>query len=120
MLYLTQGINNKIVVDNNHKNTGSTYHFEITNDITFGVTEFDLSATTTNTRYLEFQFEVTDNPALENLPVVVNINRGMNQIKIDDDITDILFVKFDEPEDFQYNKDNYSATTETTFVYKGR
>ena len=120
MLYVTQGQNNKLIVDNNHYSTGGTFHFEITNDVTFGFTEFELSATTINNRYLEFNLNVIDNPSLENLPTIIALERGLNTLKINSDITDILFVKFDEPENFEYNKDNYTATTETTFVYRGR
>jgi hypothetical protein len=117
MLYAKQDTTSKIVIDNNHT-TATTYSFEIVNDLSERSVNFIHSATTVNDRYIEFNLDVVEKVSDQELPYKIALERGMNSIVINSDYTDILFVDFDEQDVLKYDKQEHSATTKTTYVYK--
>lgn len=118
MIKIIQNQINKIVIPNNHFTGVTEYNFTITNNMSMVETEFTLTADTINDRFIAFDVDVVDKISLEDLPEKIYMARGLNDIQINNDYTDILFVAFKEDENFAYDKNDYSATTESVFVYK--
>jgi len=118
MIKVTQNQINKIVIPNNHYSGVTEYNFEIVNNMSLVKTNFVLSADTINDREISFNVDVVGSISEENLPDKIYMAQGLNDIKINSDYTDILFVTFKEEDNFVYEKNNYSATTQDVFVYK--
>ena len=121
MIALTKGKNNIFVIDNNHNLDCTGHTIDVRSDMSFEVLTIELVPLTSTTRYIKFELELVNTKQEEDkLNGKYFLESGMHTVQYNCDYHDILFVEFDELDDYNYDQDEIitTATTDNSvFVY---